>query len=93
MWDRVLKRMQEKARQGSFVLTVHAEEEMDNDNLSLDDVLNGICSGTIQGQQKDTITGGWKYRIAGETVAGETIEVVAKIGATGKLVIITVYRT
>ena len=92
VWDRVLKAMKQKVRQGLVVLTIHAEEEMDNDNLSLDDVLNGIVTGKIQGKQEDTITGGWKYRILGESLAGDAIEVVGKIGATGKVVIITVYR-
>ena len=88
----VLKRIKEKIRQGHYVLTSHAEEEMDNDELSLADVENSILTGKIEGQQKDRITGGWKYRIQGEALAGDGLEGVAKIGATGKVVVITVYR-
>lgn len=92
MWDRILKQMREKIRDGKFVVTVHAEEEMDNDDLALGDVISGIRTGEIIPQQRDKITKGWKYRVQGETFAGDPIEVVAKIGATGKVVIITVYR-
>lgn len=91
MWNRVLKRTKEKVRQGEYILTIHAEEEMDNDGLTLDDVVNGIITGTILGRQRDRISGGWKYRLQGKTLTDDDIEVVAKTGATGKVVIITVY--
>ena len=92
VWESVLHQIQEKVRQGKFILTIHAEEEMDNDGLGLDEVIQAILSGEIQGRQKDRITPGWKYRIQGESLTGDDIEVVAKIGATGKAVIITVYK-
>jgi len=41
--------------------------------------------------KKDKVTTEWKYRIRGETIGGGEVEVVAKLGPTGKLVIITVY--
>ena len=91
VWERELHRIQERMRGGRFILTVHADEEMDNDGLSLDDVVNGILTGAILERQQDRITPGWKYRIRGESLAGDEVEVVAKIGATGKVVIITVF--
>jgi hypothetical protein len=71
-------------------MTLHAEEEMNEDGLSIWDVENCILSGRIVERQKDLSTG-WKYRIHGETNKNENVEVIVKFGMTGKLVIITVY--
>ena len=35
MFDRILKRMREKIRTRRYVMTLHAEEEMDDDGLLL----------------------------------------------------------
>ena len=91
MYDRILKGMREKIRTRQYVMTLHAEEEMDDDNLSIFDVERGILTGKIIERQKDRITAEWKYLIKGETVAGDPVVVVAKLSITGKLVIITVY--
>jgi len=91
MYDRILKRMREKIRTRQYVMTLHAEEEMDDDNLSIFDVERGVLTGKIIERQKDRITAEWKYLIKGETVAGDPVVVVAKLSITGKLVIITVY--
>jgi len=64
---------------------------MNNDDLSVYDVEHGILTGKIVERQKDRITAEWKYRISGKTLAGDEVEVIAKSGATGRLVIITVY--
>ena len=86
-----MKRMREKIRTRQYVMTLHAEEEMDNDNLSIFDVERGILTGKIIERQKDRVTAEWKYLIEGETLAGDSVVVVAKLSVTGKLVIITVY--
>jgi len=91
MYDRILKGMREKIRTRQYVMTLHAEEEMDDDNFSIFDVERGILTGKIIERQKDRITAEWKYLIKGETVAGDPVVVVARLSITGKLVIITVY--
>ncbi len=55
------------------------------------DVENGILTGEILERQKDKASAESKYRIRGETVMREGIEIIVKLGATGKVVIITVY--
>lgn len=72
-------------------MTTHARREMNADGLTIYDVERGILSGAIIERQKDQDTAEWKYRILGNTVAGEAVEVVGKLSPTGKLVIITVY--
>ena len=91
MYERVLKRMRSRVRSREFVMTLHGEEEMDADGLTIFDAENCILTGRIIERQKDVQTGESKYRIRGRTLAGHSAEAIGKIGPTGKLVIITVY--
>lgn len=90
MFDRILKRMRQKVRTRQYVMTLHAEEEMDDDGLRIFDVERVILTGEILERQKDRDTGEWKYRVKGETLGGSEAVVVAKLSPIGKLVIITV---
>lgn len=92
MFDRVLKLLRDKIINKHYVMTLHAEEEMNDDNLSIHDVEEIILSGTIQERQKDKKTAEWKYRIRGETTIGHGGEVVVKLSPTGKVVVITAYK-
>ena len=83
--------MREKICARRYVMTLHAEEEMDDDGLSIFDVERGILTGEILERHKDRVTQEWKYLIEGQTIAGNPVFVVAKLSITGKLVIITVY--
>ena len=92
MFERVLRQMREKIRTRQYVMTLHAEEEMNDDGLSIFDVERAILTGEIIERQEDRITGEWKYLIAGHSLHGASVEVAAKISMTDKLVIITVYK-
>ena len=92
MYQRILKQMRDKVRTRQYVMTVHAEEEMSDDELTIFDVERCILTGEIFERQKDAETGEWKYLIKGQTIAGGDIIVVTKMSLTGKMVIITVYR-
>ena len=48
--------MQECIRTRQYVMTLHAEEEMDDDNLSIFDVERGILTGRIIERQQDRDT-------------------------------------
>ncbi len=91
MVKQILNRMREKVRRRKYVMTFHAKKEMNDDELSIYDVERGILTGEIIERQKDKVTAEWKYRIKGETIEGDEIEVIAKLSPTNKLVIITVY--
>jgi hypothetical protein len=73
-------------------MTLHAEEEMSDDELSIFDLERCILTGAISERQKDKETGEWKYLIEGQSVTNSRIVVVVKISPTGKLVFITTYR-
>ena len=92
MFDRILKSMREKIRKREYIMTLHAEEEMDNDELTIYDVECGILNGKILERQKDKDFSEWKYKVNGQTISGGEVEVITKLSPTGKLVIITVYK-
>jgi len=91
MFERILRSMRERIRTRRYVMTVHAEEEMNDDGLTIYDIERSILTGEILERQRDGITAEWKYRVRGKTVDAREVEVITKLSPTGKLVIITVY--
>ncbi|NJL29489.1 MAG: DUF4258 domain-containing protein [Thermoanaerobaculia bacterium] len=75
-----------------YVMTMHADEEMYDDGLTILDVERAILTGQIVERQRDQPRE-WKYLVRGTSFEKAPICVVAKIGPTEKLVIITVFRT
>ena len=92
MASRILEKLREKVRTRDYVMTVHAEEEMDEDDLSIFDVESAVLTGKIVGRQRDRRTGERKYVVRGRSVGGgEVVVTIVKLGPTGKLVFLTVY--
>lgn len=90
VFQRILKQIREKVRQRQYVMTLHAEEEMNDDELSIFDVERSLLTGEIVERQKDAVSGEWKYLVKGYAVAFDEMMTVAKISPAGKLVILTV---
>jgi len=65
---------------------------MNDDELSIFDLEHVILTGEIVERQRDRATLELKYRVEGESLDGELLEVVVKISSTGMLVILTVYK-
>lgn len=91
MHKRIFHQLQERIRTKQYVMTLHAEEEMSNDGLTIFDVERAILAGQIIERQEDHRTGEWKYLIAGSVIDGQLAIVVTKLSVTNVLVIITVY--
>jgi hypothetical protein len=91
VFDRVLQEIKDTLNQQRYVMTLYVEEEMTDDNLSILDVEQSILTGKTLGRQTDRNTGEFKYRIRGLTLEGDAVDVIVKLGLTGKVVIITVY--
>ncbi|MCP3675879.1 MAG: DUF4258 domain-containing protein [Gammaproteobacteria bacterium] len=83
--------MREYIRAKQYIMTIHAEEEMSDDNLTIFDVEHVILTGKIIERQKDNTSVEWKYLIEGNTISRHIATVVVKISITNKLVIITVF--
>ena len=92
MFESVLRQFRTKVRTRRYVVTVHADEEMDEDGRTIFDVESAVLNGTIIEQQRDRQTAERKYVVRGEAVDGTIVGVVGKLSPTGRLVIITAYR-
>ena len=75
----------------SYVVSTHAADELEDDNLSILDLESIVLTGQIIERQRDRVTRETKYVVQGVTLDGTAAEVVAKVGHTGRLVVITVY--
>ncbi len=91
MFEAILQHIQAKIRALDYVMTIHADEEMDDDRLSILDIEQVILTGQIVERQPDRNTGDWKYLINGQTDDSLNVIVVAKLSSTDMVVIITVY--
>ena len=47
MFNRILNAKRDRVRSRQYVMTLHAEEEMDDDDLSIFDIESGILTGKI----------------------------------------------
>lgn len=83
--------MRDGVHQRRYVMTAHAKKEMNADGRTIYDVECCVVTGEIVERQKDRVTSEWKYRIRGEASDSSQMEVVAKFGPTGTMVIITAY--
>ncbi len=92
MYEQILKDMREKVRTRQYIMTLHAEDEMEDDELSIFDIESVILTGEIVERQKEPQQDQWKYVLTGSCLSGEIACVVGRISITGKLVIITVFR-
>lgn len=92
MYEDILNRMRICVRLCGYVMTLHAEEEMDEDALTIFDIEHCILTGHIVERQRDRMTGVRKYLVQGGSMLGEPLVVVGKMSSADKLVIITVYR-
>lgn len=76
MPSRTLNRMRDKIRRREYVMTLHAEEEMDEDGLTIFDVESVILTGEIIDRQRETQTKARKYVVRGQTLSGNEIAAV-----------------
>ena len=75
----------------NYVVSTHAAEELDDDNLTILDLENILLTGQIAERQRDAQTSESKIVVTGFTLSGAPAQAVVKAGFTGKLIIITVY--
>ena len=75
----------------NYVVSTHAAEELEDDNLSILDLENIVLTGQIIARQRDTQTREVKCVVSGIALDGSAAEAVVKLGFAGKLVVITVY--
>jgi hypothetical protein len=89
---RAVDRIKAAIRDGTYDMTIHASEEMAEDDLDLTDVETSILGGKIVKSEKDDPRG-TRYTIQGAGNGSTTIVgTVGRFTETGRYLIITVYR-
>jgi len=86
-----ITRIRELVRALNYVVSIHAADELQDDNLSILDLESVILTGKIIERQRDRASRETKAVVAGSTLDGIAAEAVVKVGPTGTLFIITVY--
>ncbi|MGH8488098.1 MAG: DUF4258 domain-containing protein [Gammaproteobacteria bacterium] len=88
-----ISQLRDLIRSLNYVVSIHAAEELDDDNLTILAHENIILTGAIIERQRDRQTREVKCVIRGFTLDDLEAETTVKIGPTGRLVVITVYLT
>ncbi|MBI2762130.1 MAG: DUF4258 domain-containing protein [Chloroflexi bacterium] len=92
MPPRILSRIRAAVRHAAYDMTVHAIEEMAEDDLDIDDVESAVLNGRIAKVETDDPRGA-RYTVFGPAVDRETpVGVVVRFTANDRLLIITVYQ-
>ena len=86
-----ITRIRVLVRSLNYVVSIHAAEELEDDNLTILDLENIILTGRIVERQKDRETREPKIVIQGRTLDGREAEAIVKVSLTGILYFITVY--
>jgi len=87
---KTLQKIRQKVINRDYYISVHAEEEMIDDNLERSDIEHAILKGIIEKKLTEDIRG-TRYRIEGPASDGRIIHVVCRFKEQGNLLIITAY--
>ena len=92
MAQATINRLCDLIRSLNYAVSIHAAEELDDDNLTVLDLENIILTGAIVERQRDRQTREVKYIVRGNTLSDVSAETVVKLAPDGNLFVITVYR-
>ncbi len=88
---RGIEQIRNKVRTETYDLTIHARDEMEEDNLTLSDVENAILNGQIRRRERDALRR-TKYVIESASLDERPVGVVGRFTETSFFLIITVYE-
>jgi hypothetical protein len=86
-----INRLRNLIRSLNYAVSIHAAEELEDDNLTILDFENIILTGAIVERQRDRQTREVKYIVRGTTLSSIPAETVVKIAPDGNLFALTVY--
>ena len=86
-----ITRIRDLIRSLNYVVSLHAAEELEDENLTILDLENILLTGRIVERQRDRKTREVKVLVRGHTLDDREAEAVIKIAAAGTLYVITVY--
>jgi hypothetical protein len=85
-----IREIRERIRTKNYEITGHAEEEREDDDLSVTDLRSALLTGRVV-QILTNDPRGNRYVVRGKAQDDRAIEVVCRFLASGKLRILTVY--
>ncbi len=88
---RSISHVRDCVRSLDYAVSLHAAEELDDDELTILDLETLLLTGTIIARQRDTGTRESKLVIQGRTSDDRPAEAVVKFNQSGTLFVITVY--
>ena len=92
MAQTTIKRLRDLIRSLNYAVSIHAAEELEDDNLTILDFENIILTGAIVERQRDRETREVKYIVRGNALSSVLAEAVVKIAPERNLFVITVYH-
>jgi hypothetical protein len=93
MYPRILQQIQSFIRQGEYILSVHVENELENDGFTDQDLEAAILNGKIVRRERDEVDRP-KYVIEGSALDGRALTVVVQPFQIRQLVVmVTAYET
>ena len=87
-----ISRIRDCIRSLNYAVSLHAAEELDDDDLTILDLETIILTGKITERQRDRKTQEVKLVVCGHTIEGRAAETIVTLNQIGTLFIITVYR-
>ena len=87
----LISRIRDCIRSLNYAVSLHAAEELDDDDLTILDLETILLTGQITERQRDRKTREVKLVVRGHTIEGRAAETIVKFSPIGTLFIITVY--
>ena len=86
-----ITRIRDLVRSLTYLVSIHAAEELEDDNLTILDLENIVLTGRIVERQKDREARESKFIVRGRTLDARGAEAIVKISLAGILYFVTVY--
>ncbi len=87
----LIERIRHALLNQKYELTLHAKEELEDDDLTIDDLKTSILRGKVIKKFTHDIRG-TRYEILGPTLEGHHLKIVGRFLPTGEFRIITTFK-
>ena len=86
----MIQKIRQKIIDEKYIVSSHAEEELEDDDLDIYDLENAILKGYVEKKLKEDIRG-TRYKIEGPALDGRIIHIICRHKEIGNLLVITAY--
>ena len=86
----LITRIRKLVREGRYEITAHADEEAQDDDVTISDIKNAIFTGKVIKKYTNDLRG-VRYKILGKTKDSRVLNVIIRFNTLGEVRIVTVY--